>query len=290
MFHECLTCSHYFQVARATDQGALSDLLRRVLANGVPLQQQQQQQQQQPSPVPRLRMGTSTLETAELSAIGGVDASRVMEDMSSGRLASSGRRSSAGSGEAVAAPGSARPQSARPVGPALGNASLLQDQSGAGELTVLRQTAAGPGVTFAPGTPHPSAYGPRPVPTPGAVEATAFGTTVLGATGTTATLGGPVSSAGQEFLATSLKGAALPPEEWANEVREVHEQLATALEMLAERENELEEQAGAVAAAETNMATIRQRTAALYKEHLEFVAAAEAREAAAGDALRTAQV
>eukprot|EP00903_Cladosiphon_okamuranus_P020140 g18493.t1 len=78
---------------------------------------------------------------------------------------------------------------------------------------------------------------------------------------------GPKTAKGQEALRWHLRRLNLPPEEWAEDVRDVNAQLVEALEQLHAREVELDEHEELIARYETHLSDMRAQAAALYREH-----------------------
>ena len=63
----------------------------------------------------------------------------------------------------------------------------------------------------------------------------------------------PTTPHGRTLLAKNLSHLNLPPEEWAQEVKDLNGQLVECLEQLYEREEELEEQKSTVNSLEENL-------------------------------------
>ena len=76
----------------------------------------------------------------------------------------------------------------------------------------------------------------------------------------------PVTPHGKTLLNKTLAQMNLPPEEWAEEVKDLNGQLVECLEQLFEREQELDEQRGVVAALEENLVFIKQQMAVVYQD------------------------
>ena len=81
----------------------------------------------------------------------------------------------------------------------------------------------------------------------------------------------PNTPGGQAMLSKQLNALSLPPEEWAEEVRELNGQLIECLEQLSDREKELEEHEELLRRYEGHLGSMRQQSALLYKEHMESV-------------------
>ncbi|GMH51677.1 hypothetical protein TrST_g11013 [Triparma strigata] len=79
----------------------------------------------------------------------------------------------------------------------------------------------------------------------------------------------PQTPGGQAMLTKQLNALSLPPEEWADEVRELNAQLIECLEQLSERENELSDHEELLRRYEGHLGSMRQQTALLYKDHME---------------------
>jgi chromosome segregation ATPase len=79
----------------------------------------------------------------------------------------------------------------------------------------------------------------------------------------------PNTPGGQAMLSKQLNALSLPPEEWAEEVRELNGQLIEALEQLSDREKELDDHEELLRRYEGHLGAMRQQTALLYKEHIE---------------------
>lgn len=71
------------------------------------------------------------------------------------------------------------------------------------------------------------------------------------------------------MLSKQLNALSLPPEEWADEVRELNAQLIECLEQLSEREKELSDHEELLRRYEGHLGSMRQQTALLYKDHME---------------------
>ena len=80
----------------------------------------------------------------------------------------------------------------------------------------------------------------------------------------------PKTMTGKQLVERTLNAMALPPDEWANEFKDLTGQLVEALEQLHARETELAECAGLVAHYEGHLAVMRQQTAMLYADHLHY--------------------
>lgn len=80
----------------------------------------------------------------------------------------------------------------------------------------------------------------------------------------------PHTADGKAMLKKTQQLMALPPDEWADEVRELQEQFIECMEELSAREGELNECYVMIKYYEGHLATMRQQTAMLYKEHLEY--------------------
>ncbi|CAN0391545.1 unnamed protein product, partial [Discosporangium mesarthrocarpum] len=97
----------------------------------------------------------------------------------------------------------------------------------------------------------------------------------------------PPLQQGREFLRQNLRGLNLPPEEWAEEVKNLTCQLVAALELLREREAELDSHEELIGRYETHLAEIRDRVSALHRERSEQARGfEEAREAFEGEVAR----
>ncbi|CAN0162716.1 unnamed protein product, partial [Ectocarpus sp. 12 AP-2014] len=79
--------------------------------------------------------------------------------------------------------------------------------------------------------------------------------------------GGPKTAQGQEALRWRLRRLNLPPEEWAEDVRNINAQLVEALEQLREREAELDEHEELIVRYESHLSDMRAQVAALYRDH-----------------------
>ncbi|CAN0076060.1 unnamed protein product, partial [Ectocarpus fasciculatus] len=79
--------------------------------------------------------------------------------------------------------------------------------------------------------------------------------------------GGPKTAQGQEALRWQLRRLNLPPEEWAEDVRNVNAQLVEALEQLQAREAELDEHEELIVRYESHLSDMRAQAAALYRDH-----------------------
>jgi hypothetical protein len=84
----------------------------------------------------------------------------------------------------------------------------------------------------------------------------------------------PRSEYGRELLGKLLTQLNLPPEEWADDVKELSSQLVEALEELSDREQELEEHEELLRRYEGHLALMRQQMAKLYQEHLDHASKA----------------
>jgi len=89
---------------------------------------------------------------------------------------------------------------------------------------------------------------------------------------------GPGTPHGKALLGRTLNQLNLPPEEWAEEVKDINGQLVECLEQLFERERELEESSSVVAGLEDNLVAIKQQLAAVYYDYAQRSDAWEARE------------
>jgi chromosome segregation ATPase len=98
----------------------------------------------------------------------------------------------------------------------------------------------------------------------------------------------PTSEEGQEMLRRQLRRLHLPPEEWADEVAALSGQLVVALELLNERERELDEHEELLRRYESHLVAMRGQVAALYQDHGSTVA--EANKAASLAKEREAQL
>ncbi|CAM9748610.1 unnamed protein product, partial [Scytosiphon promiscuus] len=78
---------------------------------------------------------------------------------------------------------------------------------------------------------------------------------------------GPQTAQGQEDLRWRLRRLNLPPEDWAEDVREVNVQLVQALEQLQEREAELDEHEELITRYETHLSDMRAQAANLYRDY-----------------------
>jgi hypothetical protein len=81
------------------------------------------------------------------------------------------------------------------------------------------------------------------------------------------TLNGPATPHGKNLLAKNLSQLKLPPEEWAQDVKELNGQLIECLEQLYEREEEVEEQRGIIDNLEDNLIGIKQQMATIYYDY-----------------------
>jgi len=88
----------------------------------------------------------------------------------------------------------------------------------------------------------------------------------------------PSTPGGQQMLSKQLSALSLPPEEWAEEVRELNGQLVECLEQLADREKELDDHEELLRRYEGHLGAMRQQTALLYKEHMEHSESAKSTE------------
>lgn len=78
---------------------------------------------------------------------------------------------------------------------------------------------------------------------------------------------GPATPHGKQLLKNALNQMNLPPEEWAQDVRDLNSQLIECLEQLYEREQELEDQSKVLATMEENLAGIKQQMTSLYYDY-----------------------
>lgn len=81
--------------------------------------------------------------------------------------------------------------------------------------------------------------------------------------------GVPTTPHGKQLLSKTIGNLRLPPEEWADEVKELNSQLIECLEQLYERENELYETRGVVSSLEEALVNIKSQTAVLYYDFAE---------------------
>lgn len=77
----------------------------------------------------------------------------------------------------------------------------------------------------------------------------------------------PYTESGKALLSRTLAGLNLPPEEWADEVRDLNGQLVECIETLFEREAELNEQSAVARDLERNLVRVKQQLAALYLDY-----------------------
>lgn len=89
---------------------------------------------------------------------------------------------------------------------------------------------------------------------------------------------GPGTPHGKALLGKTLTQLNLPPEEWAEEVKDINGQLVECLEQLFERERELEESQTVVSGLEDNLVAIKQQLAAIYYDFAQRSEAWESRE------------
>ncbi|CAM9519595.1 unnamed protein product, partial [Hapterophycus canaliculatus] len=85
---------------------------------------------------------------------------------------------------------------------------------------------------------------------------------------------------GQEALRWRLRRLNLPPEDWAEEVRDVNVQLVQALEQLQEREAELDEHEELIIRYETHLSDMRAQAAHLYRDYADREKEMEAKQKA----------
>ena len=78
---------------------------------------------------------------------------------------------------------------------------------------------------------------------------------------------GPATPHGKQLLKNALNQMNLPPEEWAQDVRDLNSQLIECLEQLYEREQELEDQSKVLSTMEENLAGIKQQMTSLYYDY-----------------------
>lgn len=88
----------------------------------------------------------------------------------------------------------------------------------------------------------------------------------------------PVTPHGKKLLSKTLNQLNLPPEEWAEEVKNLNAQLIECLEQLYERETECEEQRGTISSLEDNLVNVKQQVSALYYDFAQRAESWEARE------------
>lgn len=77
----------------------------------------------------------------------------------------------------------------------------------------------------------------------------------------------PATPTGSQLHTRAISAMNLPPEEWADEVKNLNAQLIESLEQLYEREQELEDQQTFIAAQEDSMVEIKQQLATLYFDY-----------------------
>ena len=77
----------------------------------------------------------------------------------------------------------------------------------------------------------------------------------------------PYTASGKALLSRTLAGLNLPPEEWADEVKELNGQLVECIEALFEREAELNEQSIVTQDLERNLVKVKQQLAVLYNDY-----------------------
>jgi len=111
--------------------------------------------------------------------------------------------------------------------------------------------------------------GPNPAQTPGNNPTTPMNATVNFGNTVKFPMKTPNTPGGQAMLSKQLNALSLPPEEWAEEVRELNGQLIEALEQLSDREKELDDHEELLRRYEGHLGSMRQQTALLYKEHME---------------------
>ena len=85
----------------------------------------------------------------------------------------------------------------------------------------------------------------------------------------TAGLGGlgPNTPHGKALMNQTMHQLNLPPEEWANDVRDLNGQLIECLEQLYERETELEDHKKVITSLEENLIAVKQQTTSLYYDY-----------------------
>ena len=88
----------------------------------------------------------------------------------------------------------------------------------------------------------------------------------------------PMTPHGKKLLSKTLNQLNLPPEEWAEEVKNLNVQLIECLEQLYERESECEEQRNTISSLEDNLVNVKQQVAALYYDFAQRAEAWESRE------------
>jgi hypothetical protein len=88
----------------------------------------------------------------------------------------------------------------------------------------------------------------------------------------------PTTAQGAMVLNRNLSQLNLPPEEWAQDVRDLNLQLIECLEQLHEREQELEQHKGMIASFDDHLISVKQQTSVLYHDHMKKSAAWEKRE------------
>lgn len=84
-----------------------------------------------------------------------------------------------------------------------------------------------------------------------------------------ATLGAPATPHGKQLLNKTLNNMRLPPEEWADEVRDLNAQLIECVEQLYERETELNDTKDVISNLEENLVAIKQQTTVMYFDFAE---------------------
>merc|ERR1711965_894386 len=120
------------------------------------------------------------------------------------------------------------------------------------------------GVPGSAGAPHSMQRQPMPS---AMMTGGGMGNSMMGVTGGTALgLRTPATKAGRDFLEKTLGAMALPPDDWADEVRDLHAQLVECLEQLAARERDLRENDELILQYEGSLVQMRQQVACLYAE------------------------
>lgn len=89
---------------------------------------------------------------------------------------------------------------------------------------------------------------------------------------------GPGTPHGKALLGKTLSQLNLPPEDWAEDVKDINGQLVECLEQLFERERELEESSALVAGLEDSLVAIKQQMASVYYDFAQRSESWEARE------------
>ena len=78
---------------------------------------------------------------------------------------------------------------------------------------------------------------------------------------------GPNTPHGKNLMQSTMHQLNLPPEEWANDVKDLNSQLIECLEQLYDRENELQQQQIIISSLEENLISVKQQTTALYYDY-----------------------